>query len=110
MKNLRTIRINKHLNQQTIADYLGIHRVTYTNYENGKREPDMETLKKLAQYLDVSIDYMLGYNNPDPKDDLELKAALSLFRKIKNLPPNKRKIIELLTEDESGSADAKTTR
>lgn len=101
MNNLRLIRTQKNLSQQTVADALGINRVTYTNYENGKREPDMETLKKLAQYFGVSIDFLLNFIPPVlPEKECEIEEALTLLRKIKNLPPDKRKVIEILTNDE----------
>ena len=60
MKNLQAARKAKGLTQQDLADFLGIGRVTYARYENGDRQPDYETLLKLANYLDVSTDYLLG--------------------------------------------------
>lgn len=53
--------------QQDVAAYLGITRPAYTNYESGTREPDNETLQKLADYFDVNTDYLLGRSNdPSP--------------------------------------------
>ncbi|MFX3616421.1 MAG: helix-turn-helix domain-containing protein [Sporolactobacillus sp.] len=46
--------------QQNVADYLGVTRPAYTAYELGSREPDFETLQKLAEYFDVTTDYLLG--------------------------------------------------
>jgi len=39
---------------------LGITRPAYTAYEMGKRQPDYETLIKLADYFNVTVDYLLG--------------------------------------------------
>ncbi|RJS60153.1 helix-turn-helix transcriptional regulator [Bacillus sp. PK3_68] len=52
--------------QQQIADFLGITRPAYTAYERGTRQPDYETLRKIADYYMVSTDYLLGRSdNPD---------------------------------------------
>jgi transcriptional regulator with XRE-family HTH domain len=56
LKNLRK-NINK--TQQQMADLLGISRQAYGYYENGSRQPDFESLKTLANYFDVTIDYLL---------------------------------------------------
>lgn len=57
MMNLVNARKAMKKTQQEMADYLGISRQAYSNYETGKREPDYETLLKLGEYLDCSIDY-----------------------------------------------------
>lgn len=64
MKELRSIirdlREDRDLKQKTIADYLGVSQQSYSNYENGHREIPIWALIKLAQYYEVSIDYLLG--------------------------------------------------
>lgn len=60
MENLKKIRIEKKLTQQEIADMLGVQRPTYTRYETGEREPDLNTLRNLSAILNTSIDYLLG--------------------------------------------------
>lgn len=59
MLHLKEIRTAKGVSQQTVADYLEITRQAYSNYENGNREPDMETLLKLGEYFDVTVDEIL---------------------------------------------------
>lgn len=56
---LKELRVGRKLNQQEVADNLGIARTTYASYEQGKREPDHETLVKIADFFDVSIDFLL---------------------------------------------------
>ena len=64
MKNiLKELRITNGLSQQKTADALGITRSAYSNYEQGIREPDLETLKKLCALFKVSADYLLGISN-----------------------------------------------
>lgn len=59
MKTLLTLRKNKGLTQKEIAEHLGISRQAYANYEAGNREPDINTLKLLSEYFEVSIDVLL---------------------------------------------------
>ena len=60
MNCFRTIRKLSKKTQQNVADYLGISRVAYTNYENDNREPDIKTLIKIADYFSVSLDELIG--------------------------------------------------
>ncbi len=58
MLKLRELRGKK--TQSEIAKNLGITQRTYSNYESGNRQPDQITLIKIADYFDVTIDYLLG--------------------------------------------------
>ena len=80
MMNLVNARKALKKTQQEMADYLGISRQAYSNYETGKREPDYETLLKLGEYLDCSIDYLLGKRS-DPLEDADI-AFYDRFRSL----------------------------
>ena len=54
---LKIIRKKKNLNQLKVAFDLNISREALSHYENGKRSPDIEMLRRLSEYFDVSIDY-----------------------------------------------------
>lgn len=58
--NLKTIRKQRNMRQEDIANYLKVKQATYSGYESGKYEPTIETLCKLANYYNVSIDYLVG--------------------------------------------------
>lgn len=58
--NLKKLRTDRDLTQQELADSLNINRVTYTQYENNKREPDNDTLCLLADFFKVTTDELLG--------------------------------------------------
>lgn len=64
-QRLREIRISKKITQKSVADYLKIKETSYQHYEYGKREPNYETLVKLANFFNVSSDYLLGVSD-DP--------------------------------------------
>ena len=67
MKGLRSIRIEKGLNQLKVATDLNISREALSYYENGKRSPSIETLILLSKYYDVSIDYLINGEEFSPK-------------------------------------------
>jgi DNA-binding XRE family transcriptional regulator len=54
-KNLRTIRLKKNISQSDLAIFTGIHRSTISNYELGKRNPDIVNLFKLAGMLKCQV-------------------------------------------------------
>jgi transcriptional regulator with XRE-family HTH domain len=61
---LRELREEKGLTQKDLAQALGLSsKSTITNYEQNDRDPDYETLIKIAKYFEVSIDYLLGQND-----------------------------------------------
>ncbi|MCL2105945.1 MAG: helix-turn-helix domain-containing protein [Oscillospiraceae bacterium] len=57
---LRQLREEKGVNQVDVAQHLNISRVTYSQYETGKRQMNYESLDLLAGYFCVSVDYLLG--------------------------------------------------
>lgn len=57
---LREIRLNHDSTQAMTACDLGMSRGTYAGYENGTSEPDIQTLINIANYYNVSLDYLTG--------------------------------------------------
>lgn len=64
MKNLKFLRENNHLTQRDIAQILNIPKTTYCYYEQGRTEPSIDTLIKIANYFDVSLDFLCGRPRP----------------------------------------------
>ena len=60
MIGLKMARAQKKLNQQKVAMDLNISREALSHYENGKREPSLDMLKKMSDYFNVSIDYLIS--------------------------------------------------
>lgn len=64
---LRDLREDHDLTQIQLVTQLGIHKTTYTNYEQGKREPPFELMSRLAEFYNVSLDYIAGLTDqPTP--------------------------------------------
>ena len=59
-ERLKSLRHEKNLTQEEIAEILNVGRPTIAGYETKNKEPNYETLKKLADFFNVSIDYLLG--------------------------------------------------
>lgn len=57
---LKLLREQRDYTQGYVADTLGISRVNYNRYENNNREPDGETLKRIADFFGVTTDELLG--------------------------------------------------
>ena len=57
--NIRFLRNKRNLSQQGAADHLGISRVRYSKYEDGRSEPPFDVLVKISKLFSVSIDLML---------------------------------------------------
>lgn len=57
---LKDLREDKDVKQKELAELLNIKQNTYSQYENGKREIPLEMLWKLADFYDVSVDYLIG--------------------------------------------------
>ena len=57
---LRELRQQRGVSQQELADHLGVHKVTISGYERGIRRPKFPVLDEIADYLDASMDYLLG--------------------------------------------------
>lgn len=62
---LRYLRSKTGFRQEDIARRIGVARTTYAMYEQNSREPDNDTLLKIAAVFDTSIDYLLGHSS-DP--------------------------------------------
>lgn len=57
--NIKTFRKMKNLTQKQLADMIKVSVVTIQNYENGRREPNMDTLKKISEALNIALSDLL---------------------------------------------------
>ena len=59
LQRLRDFREDRDISQQKMAELLNVAQTTYSDYERGKINIPLDTLKKLALFFDTSIDYLL---------------------------------------------------
>ena len=79
---LRSLREGSGLSQKELADRLKINRSTYARYETSSTQPDYEILDALANFYDVSVDYLLGRTNShksQTKDERDIAKRLKQF-------------------------------
>lgn len=132
---LSDLRNKAHITQKDLANILGVSRGTIGMYEIGQRDPDTETLKKISDYFNVSVDYLLGRTDnkvvSDSKEDTPVEKISKsldddpdlsefwnvlkeredlklLFKQTKSMAPNDiKKIIRIIKaiEDEEDRND-----
>lgn len=87
MNNLELYRKRKGISQQAVADFLGITRQAYWNYENGKREANYDTLLKLAAFFGASIENLISdRQSPSQKDEVTLDDfTYAFYQETKDL-------------------------
>lgn len=94
---LKKLRNEKDLTQEKLGEMIGVVKSTISQYETNTSRPDYETLQKLADFFNVSVDYLLGREKPlisqnprekTPLDDLSPEAkekALEYIEMLKML-------------------------
>ncbi|NEZ46119.1 helix-turn-helix domain-containing protein [Clostridium niameyense] len=66
-ERIKKERIEKGINQPELAKALNVSKQTVSNWENGKRTPDADTLTKIADFFNCSVDYLLGITDTKNK-------------------------------------------
>lgn len=107
---IKILRNEKGLSQRELAKMLNLSSSTIAMYETGKRKPDSETLEKIAQFFNVSTDYLLGLSSErspadkilmdDKNKKVEIKELLDRYNVMLEGEPldenAKDSVIELL--------------
>ena len=78
---LRELRTQNHISQDRLAKELNVGRTTITNYESGESKPDIEMVKKIANYFNVSIDYLLYNEQQKEPENIEFKKEYNFTEK-----------------------------
>lgn len=93
-KRMKLLRAKKGIKQKELALILNCSVAAVSGYENGRNEPDLDTLTKIARFYNVSIDYLLGLTNfPDPVDqrpnligkDYPISRFLRLLKRLSTM-------------------------
>lgn len=74
MKRLKPLRQLNNMTRDELANKLGLSFTTIANYEQGVREPNFNTLRKLSEIFNVTIDYLLENEYVATKNDLLVKV------------------------------------
>jgi transcriptional regulator with XRE-family HTH domain len=77
-QRLRLLRDYREMTQQQVADFLNVNRSTYSYYENGKTEPSITTLMRMAELFNVTLDSLL---NMEKDRDISLDQKCSCWNR-----------------------------
>ena len=92
---LQDLREDRDISRKDLALALNISVSTLGMYEQGRREPNIDMLIKMADYFDVSIDFLVGRSFKNENNEL-LVEALHLKNEIDNLPQGYKNIIDFM--------------
>ncbi|MDW8515853.1 helix-turn-helix domain-containing protein [Priestia flexa] len=91
---IKNLRKREGLSQQELSNKLGVNRSTYARYELEDTQADYDTLKKISDFFDVSIDYLLTGDEYRTSSDEMWKELLDpktelFFKDLKSAPEEK---------------------
>lgn len=86
MDNMRSIRKKKGYTMKALGKAVGVSESTISLYENGKHEPDIVTMRRIADVLNVTVDELLGREQKDPATAGGMDDALMDL--LVGLPPD----------------------
>lgn len=102
-ERLKEIREDNDYSRQDLAAAIHVTSAAISNYENGNREPDIKTLLQISDFLNVSVDYLIGLANANvPPKDMEknyykdVSANLLMSRLIGLSAPYRQLLISIL--------------
>ena len=98
-KKLREIRRRKNLSQAEMGKILGLHYTHISRYERGVSKPTVESLKRIAEALEVTTDYLIE-DKPDKaaKAKIEDRMLLEQFHEIEKLSEEDKYIVKELLD------------
>ena len=99
-ENLFNLRKAKKISQKEVSEYLGISRVTYTNYELNNREPNISALIKFSDFYNIPIDDLLNHKLNQIKDDvlqIDSRTHKNILNKLFQLNlDNQNRLLEFI--------------
>lgn len=94
-ERLKTLRLEANLTQNDVSQQFGISQPTYSNWEKGEKQPSPDKYPKIAEFYNVSVDYLMGISDYRNPDEIDLSTFEVIYRKTsKNLSDDEKKILE----------------
>ncbi|WP_232512076.1 helix-turn-helix domain-containing protein [Pseudomonas protegens] len=98
-ERLRSLRKQKNLSQNELGQLAELHYTHIGRYERGTSRPSVDTLKRLADALDVSSDYLLeGASDDAAKAKFEDRELLRQFQEVEQIPEEDKKVVKTLLD------------
>ena len=95
----KELRIEKKLSQDSIAKDLDVSQSLINNWETGRSTPSPEMLEYIADYFDISIDYLVGRTNDRRwyKKSSDTEILNKIYEQLKKLPKLEQVLVLELT-------------
>lgn len=87
-QRLKAERERRNWSQKFVAEKVGITNTVLSNYERNYRDPDTETLRKLADLYEVSVDYLLGRDSKNDLPELTEKDKRDIKKDLESIINN----------------------
>lgn len=101
---LKRLRQKRGVSQQALAEAVGVSQQSINKYENHGVEPDIQTLIRLAEFFNTSVDYLVGHTEIDhiiePVQSYDLNAEEAEFLQLwRRLLPREQESLRLVAEN-----------
>ncbi len=93
-KNIKRIREEKGLTQQSIADLIAMHRSNYSRVETGDRDLSIDAIGKIAKYFNMTIDQLVNFEGDIPQEvTIEDKSLVEQVKLIQGLELEEKNMV-----------------
>jgi len=92
-ERLVTLIEKKGITQQQLADAIGVSHVSIYYYSSGKKSPGTRTLQQIANYFDVTTDYLLGRSDRAKLDEMLDRKFKLLKEQLDTFPTDQQELI-----------------
>ena len=104
MKNLKLLRKQYGLSQQKLADILHVSQQSVYKYENNITSPDIETLIRMADYFNTSIDYLVEHTDiphriEPVKETMLNEEELTLVDAYRQMTPTQKELLQAIAKE-----------
>jgi len=101
LKNLKLLREEAGMSQKALAEKIGVSQQSINKYENHSIEPDIDTMIRIADCFDTSVDYLIGHTSIRQKIEPVCTIALnkeeqSLIETFRTLSAPQKKTVRLV--------------
>ncbi len=108
MKHLKELRLQHNLSQQKLADILHITQQSVYKYENDITTPDIETLTRMAEFFNTSVDYLIDFTDQPRKIEFVAETMLNhdelhLIEIYRKLTSSQRNVVKIVAEEFSNT-------
>lgn len=94
-EKIKELRKNSKITQEQLGNAIGVSKMAVSYFEKGKKAPGRETLEKIADYFNVTTDYLLGRSEDPELNEEENKTVTeegkNIMALIESLPEDERK-------------------